>query len=65
MSVERFCPEAGAWEMVKEMRKKRWGDGARGLGPPGRSALAGEAPASERAYNACVVTRPWNWDFPD
>ena len=27
MSVERFCPEAGAWEMVKEMRKKRWGGG--------------------------------------
>ena len=24
MSVERFCPEAGCWEMVKEMRKKRW-----------------------------------------
>ena len=27
MSVERFSPEAGAWQMVKEMRKKRWGGG--------------------------------------
>ena len=27
MSVERFCPEAGAWQMVKEMKKKRWGGG--------------------------------------
>ena len=105
MSVERFCPEVGAWQMVKEMKKKRWGGGGavlhsrllvvggRGkrVGATGEvssayyeimtseeclhvqvwceaegvwSALAGEAPASERAYNACVVTRPWNWDFP-
>ena len=27
MSVERFSPEVGAWQMVKEMRKKRWGGG--------------------------------------
>ena len=27
MSVERFKPETNSWEMVKEMKKKRWGPG--------------------------------------
>ena len=27
MSVEVFSPEAGAWTMLREMRKKRWGGG--------------------------------------
>ena len=28
------------------------------------SPLVGNIPASERAYNACVVSKPWNWTFP-
>ena len=27
MSVERYSPSSDTWEMVKEMRRKRWGGG--------------------------------------
>ena len=56
MSVERFCPEAGAWQMVKEMKKKRWGGGGavlhrRLLVVGGRGKRVGATGEVSSAYN--------------